>query len=157
MTDKSKTVCFSGHRVLYEAKETVEKSLETAIRQSIANGANTFIAGGAIGVDTIAAQAVIRLRGEYPNIRLVLALPCPPEYQTLKWTAQQKEEYSEILKQANEVRVLSDKFTRGCMFKRNSFMVENSGTLIYYLRTDSGGTKYTVDYAKQHGIDLIGI
>ena len=155
MTDKSKTACFSGHRVLYEAKETVEKSLETAIRQSISNGTDTFIAGGAIGVDTIAAQVVIRLRGEYPYIRLVLALPCPSEYQTLKWTALQKEEYSEILKQADEVRVLSDSYTRGCMFKRNRYMVDNSGTLIYYLRTDSGGTKYTVDYAKQRGIVLI--
>ncbi len=67
MTDKSKTVCFSGHRVLYEAKETVEKSLETTIRQSIANGVDTFITGGAIGVDTIAAQVVIQLRREYPN------------------------------------------------------------------------------------------
>ncbi len=157
MTDKSKTVCFSGHRVLYEAKETVEKSLETTIRQSIANGVDTFITGGAIGVDTIAAQVVIQLRREYPNIRLVLALPCPPEYQTLKWKDWHKREYGEILKQANEVRVLSDNYTRCYMLKRNRYMVDNSGTLIYYLRTDRGGTKYTVDYAKHRGIVLIGI
>jgi len=157
MTDKSKTVCFSGHRVLYDPKEIIEKRLETAVRQSISKGADTFIAGGAIGFDTIAAHTVIRLRGEYPDIRLILALPCPPEYQTLKWKAWQKKEYSEILKQADEVRVLSDEYTKDCMPSRNRYMVDNSGTLIYYLRIDHGGTKYTVDYAKGKGTNLVGL
>ncbi len=157
MTDKSKTVCFSGHRVLYDPKEIIEQRLENAIRQSISKGADTFIAGGAIGVDMIAAHTVIRLRVEYPNIRLVLALPCPPEYQTLKWRAWQKDEYNAILKQADEVLILSDKFTGDCMFSRNRYLVDNSGTLIYYLRTDHGGTKYTVDYAKDKGIEMVGL
>ncbi len=157
MNEKSKTVCFSGHRELHEPKEDIEKRLEAAIRQCILNGAEQFIAGGAIGVDTIAARTVIRLRKEYPNIRLVLALPCPPEYQTRNWTEQQKEEYQEILRQADEKRVLSNKYTRGCMFARNRHMVDNSDTLIYYLRSDKGGTKYTVDYAKRKGIELVGL
>ncbi len=74
MTVKSKTVCFSGHRVLYEPKEIIEQRLENAIRQSISKGADTFIAGGAIGVDTIAAHTVIRLREEYQNIRRSLSI-----------------------------------------------------------------------------------
>ncbi len=112
---------------------------------------------GAIGFDTIAAQTVIRLRREFPNIRLVLALPCSPEYQTRNWTAQQKNEYQEILSRADEVRVLSDKYKSGCMFTRNRHMVDNSSTLIYYLRSDKGDTKYTVDYAKRKSIDLVGV
>jgi len=157
MTEKTKTVCFSGHRVLHDPKETVEKSLENAIRQSISKGADTFIAGGALGVDTIAAHIVIRLREEYPNIRLVLALPCPPEYQTLKWKAWQKKEYNEILKQADEVLILLDRYTGDCMLRRNEYMVDNSRTLIYYLRTDHGGTKHTVDYAKGKDIEMVGL
>ncbi len=157
MNEKLKTVCFSGHRELHEPKEEIEKRLEAAIRQCISNGAERFIAGGATGVDAIAAQAVIRLRREYPNIRLILALPCPPEYQTRNWTKQQKEEYQEIFRQADENHILSNKYTRGCMFARNRYMVDNSGTLIYYLRSDKGGTKYTVDYAKSKEIKLIGL
>ncbi len=157
MFEKSKTVCFSGHRVLYDPKDIIEKRLEAAIRQSIADGARTFIAGGAIGFDTIAAQTVIRLRGEYPDIRLVLALPCPPEFQTLKWTACQKKEYGEILKQADEVRVLSDKYTKDCMLSRNRYMVDNSGMLIYYLRSEYGGTKHTVNYASGKEIDMVAL
>ncbi len=160
MNEKSKTVCFSGHREIndYEPKENIEKRLEAAVRKCILNGAEQFIAGGAIGFDTIAAEIVIRLRGEFPNIRLVLALPCPPECQMCNtWTAQQKNEYQEILSRADEVRVLSDKYKSGCMFARNRYMVNNSGTLIYYLRSDKGGTKYTVDYAKRKSIELVGV
>lgn len=113
------------------------------------------MAGGALGFDTLAARTVLRLKKEFPKIRLVLALPCPPEEQTLKWTNQQRGEYQEILEQADEVITLSPKYVDGCMLERNRYMVNNSVKLIHYLRSDRGGTKYTVKYAKTRGIELI--
>lgn len=157
MNIREKTVCFSGHRILYDPKEEVEKNLEAAVRQCIADGAKGFITGGALGVDTLAALTVIRLRKEYPDIRLMLALPCPAAEQTLKWSDSQREEYRNILDLADEVQVLSDKYNDKCMLDRNRFMVDNSGTLIYYLRTERGGTGYTVRYAKKQTIKLIAI
>lgn len=157
MNIREKTVCFSGHRILYDPKEEVEKNLEAAVRQCIADGSKGFITGGALGVDTLAALTVIRLRKEYPEIRLMLALPCPVADQTLKWSNSQKEVYRNILDLADEVKVLSDKYTDKCMLDRNRFMVDNSGTLIYYLRTERGGTGYTVRYAKKQTIKLIAI
>ncbi len=157
MDEKSKTVCFSGHREISEPIEDIEKRLEVIVRQCIIKGAEQFITGAAFGFDAISAKTVIRLRKEYPNIRLVLALPCSPEYQTRGWTEQQKKEYQEIFRQADERRILSEKYTKGCMFARNRYMVDNSGTLIYYLHSDKGGTKYTVDYARRKGIELVGL
>ena len=158
MGDKIKTVCFSGHRVLHDPKEAVEKSLEIAIRQCIESGSERFITGGALGVDTLAAWTITRLRSEYSHIRLILALPCPPDEQTLKWSDEQKEEYQKILDLADEVKILSDRYTDKCMLDRNRYMVDNSSKLIYYLRSGGrGGTKYTVNYAKKQGIELIGI
>ncbi len=154
MNNKQKTVCFSGHRILHEPKEVVEKSLEIAIRQCISEGAETFMIGGALGADTIAAWTVIRLRKEFPEIRLMLALPCPAEEQTLKWPDSQREEYRNILNLADEVKVLSDT----CMLDRNRYMVDNSGTLIYYLRSSHGGTMYTANYAQKCGkVKLVAI
>lgn len=75
MTEKSKTVCFTGHSVLYEKREEIESKVEAAVRECIGNGYEVFIAGGAIGFDTLAAETVIKLRNEFPHIRLVLALP----------------------------------------------------------------------------------
>lgn len=157
MNDKTKTVCFSGHRVFHNPKKEIEISLEAVVRQCITNGFEVFITGGALGFDTLAAWTVIRLRNEFPQIRLVLALPCRPEDQTLKWSANQKEEYQKILNLADDVKVLSGRYTDRCMLDRNRYMVDSSSKLIHYLRTERGGTKYTVNYAKNQGVELIGI
>lgn len=149
------TVCFSGHRNLYDPKETIEKQLEVAVRQCIAKGTTRFIAGGALGFDTLAAWTIIGLKNEYPQIQLFLALPCPPNEQTLKWKAEQKKEYQKIRELADDEIILATSYTAKCMLKRNEYMVDNSSKLICYLRSDHGGTKYTVEYAKKKGIDLI--
>lgn len=155
MNTKFETVCFSGHRILYDPREFVEQQLYAAIQECIANGKISFMTGGALGFDTIAAKAVIGLRTENPMIRLVLALPCPAEEQTLKWNKQQIEEYKSILEQADEVKVLSPHYTNGCMLSRNRYMVDNRSTLIYYLRNPRSETKYTVNYAQSKDIKLI--
>lgn len=158
MNDKTKTVCFSGHRKLHDPKAEIEKNLETAIRQCIEAGSERFITGGAPGFDALAALTIIRLRREFTQIRLILALPCPPKEQTLKWTENQKEEHKKILDLADDVKILSDKYTEKCMLDRNKYMVDNSCKLIHYLRSDGrSGTKHTVNYAKKQGVELIGI
>lgn len=157
MDMKEKTVCFSGHRVFHDPKEEIAVKLQATVRKSISEGFTEYIAGGAIGFDALAAWTVIRLREEFPQIRLILALPCPPEEQALKWTEEEKAEHQEIINLADEVKVLSDKFTSSCMLERNRFMVDNSSRLICYLRSASarGGTKYTVGYAQKQGITIL--
>ena len=121
MNNKAVTVCFSGHRILKDPKEEIEAKLEAAIRQCIDSGSRVFMTGGAIGVDTLAARMVIKLREEYPHIQLVLALPCPAEEQTLKWTTKQKEEHQQIIDQADEVRILSNEYTDTCLLDSNVY------------------------------------
>ena len=86
-----------------------------------------------------------------------LCLPCPPKAQTLKWSAPQVAEYREILGLADDVRILSQTYTQSCMLDRNRYMVDNSSTLIHYLRSNRGGTSYTVSYAQKQNIQIIGI
>lgn len=50
--------------------------LENEIIRLIIEGNFIFLAGGALGFDTIAAQIVIKLKKKYPHIQLVLILPC---------------------------------------------------------------------------------
>ncbi len=157
MYDKTKAVCFSGHRTLYEPQEVIENRLEQTVRDCIFKGADTFIAGGALGFDMLAEHLILRLCLEYPHIRLALALPCPPEQQTLKWNDQQKADYKDIMERANYWSVLSKTYTSDCMLSRNRVMVDNSSTLIYYLRQNRGGTFYTVNYARKMGLYLLRI
>ena len=157
MIVKSKVACFSGHRKLPQNCTQLAADLEAAIVSLIERGVIFFGAGGALGFDMLAEEAVLRLKERYPQIRLVLVLPCPPEQQTLKWNAEQCRRYYDIMAKADKVRVLSDRYTSSCMLDRNRQMVDSSGYLICYLRESTGGTVYTVRYAESRGTEIIRI
>ncbi len=151
---KNFTACFTGHRIipLFE-RTTVSKALENALMESIENGYRYFGAGGALGFDTMAALTVLRLRNKYPQIKLILVLPC--ENQTRNWKATDIEKYEHIKSQADKVVYVSKEYTQDCMHKRNRHLVDNSSLCICYLSKPSGGTAYTVDYAKESGLKII--
>ena len=157
MVDKFKVVCFSGHRKLPQNLTEIRENLEKAIISLINQGVVFFGNGGAVGFDALAATTVLKLKKDYPHIKLVMVLPCPPEQQSLKWNEEQKKRYYEILEQADKVRVLSPKYTNTCMLDRNRHLVDNSAYLICYLRENSGGTFYTVNYAQQKGLKILRI
>ena len=55
--EKSISVCFSGHRKIpSDRTDNLCEKLDAAIEQLIKNGKSVFMAGGAIGFDTIAAE-----------------------------------------------------------------------------------------------------
>lgn len=155
MVDKVKVACFSGHRKLPQDYTELQTKLEKTIIELIYRGVVFFGNGGAIGFDQLAAKTVLRLKEEYPHIRLVMVLPCPPEQQSLKWNEEQRKRYYDILGQADKIRVLSQRYTDSCMLERNRHMVNNSAYLICYLREQHGGTAYTVNYAEQQGIQIL--
>ena len=154
MVDRSKVACFSGHRKLPQDCTELKASLEKAIIELIERGVVFFGSGAALGFDQLAAATVLRLKEDYPHIRLVMVLPCPPEQQSLKWNDEQKKRYYEILDRADKVRILSPRYTNSCMLDRNRHLVDNSAYLICYLREHSGGTFYTVNYAEKRGLQI---
>lgn len=155
MIDKLKVACFSGHRNLPKDRTELRTNLEKAIIELIEREVVFFGNGGALGFDQLAAETVLQLKEEYPHIRLVMVLPCPPEHQSLKWDDEQKKRYFKILEQADKVRVLSPRYTNSCMHERNRHMVDNSAYLICYLRKSDGGTFYTVNYAEQKRLEIL--
>lgn len=141
------TACFSGHRKIPSNEiSAVKKSLVETISSSIEKGYRYFGAGGALGFDTIAAQSVLELKEKYPDIKLILVLPCPN--QTRGWKDTDVSEYERIKSEADKVVYTSNQYFRGCMQKRNRHLVDNSSLCICYLTKSTGGTFYTVKYAK---------
>ncbi len=157
MVEKLKVACFSGHRKLPQDCTEIEKNLEKAIISLIERGVIFFGNGGALGFDQVACSAVLRLKENYPHIKLVMVLPCSPEQQSLKWSEEQKKHYHKILENADKVRIVSPYYTNDCMHKRNRHLVDNSGYLICYLREPRSGTAYTVNYAEQKGLKILRI
>lgn len=157
MVDKFRVACFSGHRKLPEDCTELQTNLKNAIISLIEQGVMFFGSGATIGFDQIAASTVLKLKKDYPYIKLVMVLPCPPNEQSMKWSREQREHYENLLEQADKIRQVSPKYTSTCMFERNCRLVDCSAYLICYLRENSGGTFYTVNYAKQQGLKILRI
>ena len=148
---KERTACFTGHRTIpFLQRRKIEKRTEEALIEAIKQGYQFFGAGGALGFDTLAAQTVLRLKETYPHIKLILVLPCLS--QTRGWRPEDIAEYERIKAAADKVVYTSQEYTRDCMFKRNRHLVDNSSLCIAYLTENSGGTAYTVDYARFKGL-----
>lgn len=154
--EKDTACCFTGHRIIKNCDRLcVSKNLAYAVKNLYSSGMRSFISGGAIGFDTEAALAVINARREMPDIRLIMALPCPE--QDKFWTAEQKVVYRQILEDADEIIYVSDEYDSGCMHRRNRFMVDNSSLVLAYIIHMSSGTAYTVKYALKNDCEVINI
>jgi len=151
---KNITCCFTGHRNI-PANEyaAIQKRLEWVLNHLVHQGVRFFCAGGALGFDTMAAFAVLKLKQVFPHIQLILLLPC--KEQTRGWALKDIENYSKILSQASEVIYVSIGYHRGCMQKRNRQLVDYSQFCVCYLADSKSGTAYTVGYAKQKGLHII--
>lgn len=69
-------VAFTGHRIVPFGKQReVEVKLSKAIREHYQRGCRDFLCGMAIGFDMFAAEAVINLKKELPQIRLIAVVP----------------------------------------------------------------------------------
>ena len=152
------TCFFSGHRIMEKKEMALSKSL---LREEILNrihqGVTRFITGGAIGFDTMAAEAVLDLKADYNDIKLALYLPCKNHF--AKWHFRDIERFNEIKEQADEVKyVYEGKYIPGCMQMRNSAMVKDSDFGIVYFRgcTNSGSAQ-TVKLAKDRGVPFVNI
>lgn len=153
---RGKTACFTGHRKIPpEKKSEIFRRLKTTLIRLIEEGYVCFGAGGALGFDTLAAQCVLSLKNQHPHIKLILVLPCIT--QTKGWSENDIAIYEEIKSQADKVVYTSREYSRGCMFKRNRHLVDCSSVCVAYLTQEKGGTAYTVNYAKEHGLTFYNI
>ena len=153
---KSKTCCFTGHRKIPpEQYESIAERLESEIINLINQGVVNFEAGGAIGFDMLAETTVLKLKERYPQIKLILILPCFA--QTKYWEWNDIEKYYEIKRKSDEVIYISNIYTKKCMFERNRNLVDNSSCCICYKTQNQGGAAYTVKYAAKKQIKVINV
>lgn len=52
---------------------------------------------------------------------------------------------------------LSENYSVDCMHKRNRHLVNFSGYCVAYLNKNSGGTAFTVNYARQNGLEIFNL
>lgn len=153
---KNKTCCLTGHRRLsVEEAKIVKAKLKHTLSEMIKAGYLYFGTGGALGFDTVAALTVLELKNEYPNIKLILVLPCVN--QTKGWNKKNVEVYDYIKSKCDKCVYTSQEYVKGCMLKRNRHLVDNSSLCICYCKRNHGGTAYTVKYAIERGLKVTNL
>lgn len=81
-------------------------------------------------------------------------MPC--KTQDIKWQIQDRERYRKLLWQLDGIRCIYDNYIGAeCMLERNRFMVDNSSMMIALYVGTVGGTKLTIDYARNKGLKII--
>ena len=154
---KEKSVCFTGHRnIKKEDLAALTERLDVLIDRCAAKGYTNFIAGGAVGFDTLAAKRVLEAKRRNPDITLELILPCRD--QTSRWKSLDDiNTYRDLKGEADRVEYLQIFYDADCMMNRNMKMVDSSSVCIAYFNGKSGGTANTVEYAKRQGLKVINL
>lgn len=165
ITEISKTCCFTGHRpqnlpFWYNENDINYLKMKSILKKSIIQliknyDVNHYISGMALGIDQYAAEIVLELKRQYPQITLECVLPC--ENQAIKWTEVQRDRYFSIIKHCDKETLLQKQYTFYCMQKRNEYMVKNSSFIIAVFSGKPSGTYKTITLAKSLGKNIIVI
>jgi len=152
---RAQICCFTGHRpdkLPWGDDERDPRCLEIkgeiamALERAYALGYRHFISGMARGGDLYFAEAVLELREKYPDVLLECARPC--ESQSSRWPRGEQERYNAILERCNYETMVQHVYDRGCMMRRNRYMVDHASRIIaLYDGVPKGGTAQTLAYA----------
>ena len=149
---RENAVAFTGHRPdrlawRYNERDprcrALKKRLQSEIIRAYSEGKRYFLSGMADGIDAYAAEIVIALKKEYPDIRLVC---CYPYY----YPSRKTNCFASVADYS--VTVCPD-YIHGCMSMRNLYMVNHSSELIACFDGSSGGgTAFTIRTARERGL-----
>ena len=148
--EKNITCAVTGHRILQ--KDFSINLLKTVINNLIDRNFTTFLVGMALGFDTICFQILEEIRKER-KIKIVACVPCPE--QDDRFSEAQKKEYKRMISLADDVIIISPKYSPTCMKKRNEFMVKNASALVAFVRRKGSGSYQTLTLAKEKKLMVI--
>ena len=156
--------CFTGYRPLKfpfafgegEEYTAFENKLMSAIFSLPQENCFTFYTGMAMGFDILAAELVLLLK-EKSDYIIELVCVVPFKDQEKGWSEEWKKRYNNVLEKADKVILMADKYYKGCYFKRNNFMVDNSDIVLTFYDGQTGGTAQTLNYASKKGKRIVNI
>jgi len=153
--------CVTGHRpkgFLFERRGNLYSSYLTRLQQMLSDltdcGYSHFITGMADGADLDFARTVIELRLKKSDILLEAAMPYPAVPSKRKSMYSKEREL--ILAGCDMIHTVSPYYHRGCMQKRNQYMVDRADiVLAIWNGSEHGGTWNTICYALASGKQCI--
>lgn len=161
---KQTTCCFSGYRPekmpphLHPGTDSFREMID-ALRceclRAAESGYTAFLCGMSRGFDLWAASVVLELQERGLEIELWAALAFPGMEQY--WEPEWQRLYRRALRAARHTFSCFDQYQPGCYTVRDRLLVDRSSRIICYYDGISGGTEYTVNYAKRSGLDVYNL
>jgi uncharacterized phage-like protein YoqJ len=155
--------CVTGHRSKgfpFERSGSLYSIYLSRLQQTVSDlidsGYSHFITGVAEGADIDFARTIIDFRLQNPSILLEAAMPYPILPSKRKTVL--SEERDVIISACDMIHIVAPYYHRGCMQKRNQYMVDRAdAVLAIWNGTESGGTWNTIRYALSVGRKLMYI
>lgn len=129
----------------------IKKALENHLRVLIDEGLEWVIISGQLGVETWAAEVMLDLKEEYPELKYAVLTPFLD--QEKRWNEAKQEKYQMILEMADFHRSLTNRpYEAPWQFiEKNKFFLRNSdGMLIVYDEEMDGSPKFTKKEAESY-------
>ena len=128
--------------------------LRRTVREVYDRGFHTFLCGMARGCDQYFAEAVLAARADgAQDAQLCALVPCPS--QPDGWDKASVARYWALLAACDQLEVLEDHYSPGCMLRRNREMLRRAQLLISVYDGTPGGTAATVRLAEELGITVL--
>lgn len=160
--DREHTCCFTGHRpdkLPWRDDEAdgrciaLKARLADALADAYARGMRHFLCGMALGADFYFCEAVLALRSQFPGVTLEAALPC--EEQAARWRERDRDRYFRLVGACDYETMVQHRYDKGCMLRRDRYMVDRSAMMIAVYGGMLGGTMYTLSYAMKKGLEIV--
>ncbi|MFI3316286.1 MAG: SLOG family protein [Rikenellaceae bacterium] len=162
--EATESVAFTGNRAMHVCKDLCIEDINREVRVIVAShisrlyadGFRTFLSGGAVGFDLLAAEEVIAARDNCPEIKLCLVVPF--EGQEAKYPQQDEQRYLAIKDAANKVITICEgEYSVSSYHLRNDFLISNSSYIIAYSDGEGRGTLSTIKKAIKAGKRVVNI
>ena len=159
--ERESTCCFTGHRpdkLPWRDDEwdprcvALKERLAAALEDAYNKGMRHFICGMARGADFYFCEAVLALRERRPGVTVGGGLPC--EEQAAHWKERDRNRYFRLVAQCDYETMVQHHYDRGCMLRRDRYMVDRSSMIIAVYGGVLGGTMYTLSYAMKKGLEV---
>ena len=160
--ERAHTCCFTGHRpekLPWRHDESDPRCVElkgriaAALDAAYEKGMRHFICGMAQGADFYFCEAALALRAARPGVTVEAAIPC--EEQAARWSERDRDRYFSLVGRCDFETMVQHHYDRGCMLRRDRYMVDRSSMLIAVYGGVLGGTMYTLGYAMKRGLEIV--
>ena len=161
MRGRQSACSFTGHRPAklpwgYREEDPrcllLKRRIRDAVEAAYQEGYRHFLCGMAMGCDLYFCECVLALRSRHADVTVEAVLPCPEQADS--WPEAERRRYRALVDACDDETMVARRYTAGCMQRRNRYLVDHASLLIAAYDGSAGGTRNTIQYALERGLQI---